>query len=206
MSSEESGRTRWCGASPFTRRPVRSDRPWLAGLACLRLGNAGFLGARLAIARDDQLHGRCRPRPVVRAVLDRELVAFDDTGRPDFPLVCKAVLHRRDSIPLVFVAFDVLSVEGRSVVREPVLEAPKDPRGDAPRRTALARTGRVRRRPGVIGRGVRARTRRNRRQRRSGRYLPGERGWVKVKNRGYWRYELERESAMRQRVGRRPAT
>jgi hypothetical protein len=25
----------------------------------------------------------------------------------------------------------------------------------------------------------------------SGRYLPGERGWVKVKNRDYWRYERE---------------
>ncbi|HEU6445313.1 MAG TPA: hypothetical protein VFL61_09670 [Gaiellaceae bacterium] len=24
-------------------------------------------------------------------------------------------------------------------------------------------------------------------------YPPGERGWVKVKNRDYWRYELERE-------------
>jgi hypothetical protein len=25
---------------------------------------------------------------------------------------------------------------------------------------------------------------------------PGERGWVKIKNRDYWRYELERESAI----------
>jgi ATP-dependent DNA ligase len=31
-------------------------------------------------------------------------------------------------------------------------------------------------------------------KRRSGRYLSRERGWVKVKNRDYWRYELERES------------
>jgi hypothetical protein len=30
-------------------------------------------------------------------------------------------------------------------------------------------------------------------KRRSGRYLPGERGWIKTKNRGYWRYEMERE-------------
>jgi ATP-dependent DNA ligase len=33
-------------------------------------------------------------------------------------------------------------------------------------------------------------------KRRSGRYRPGERGWVKIKNRDYWRYEIERESAM----------
>jgi hypothetical protein len=25
----------------------------------------------------------------------------------------------------------------------------------------------------------------------------GERGWIKVKNRDYWRYELERESAIK---------
>jgi ATP-dependent DNA ligase len=27
------------------------------------------------------------------------------------------------------------------------------------------------------------------------RYIPGYRGWTKIKNRGYWRYEIERESA-----------
>ena len=36
-------------------------------------------------------------------------------------------------------------------------------------------------------------------------YLPGERNWVKVKNRGYWRWELEREGAFRSR-GLRPVT
>jgi ATP-dependent DNA ligase len=29
-------------------------------------------------------------------------------------------------------------------------------------------------------------------KRRSGRYLPGERVWIKVKNRSYWRYETLR--------------
>src|SRR3954462_9323231 len=43
----------------------------------------------------------------VRAVLDGELVAFDERGRADFPLVCDAVLHRQSSISLTFVAFDV---------------------------------------------------------------------------------------------------
>ena len=36
-------------------------------------------------------------------------------------------------------------------------------------------------------------------KRRSGRYLPGERGWIKTKNRDYWRYELEREGAFKVR-------
>jgi len=29
--------------------------------------------------------------------------------------------------------------------------------------------------------------------------MPGERGWVKMKNRNYWRWELEREGALRSR-------
>jgi hypothetical protein len=31
-------------------------------------------------------------------------------------------------------------------------------------------------------------------KRRPSRYLPGERGWIKTKNRKYWRYEVEREA------------
>jgi hypothetical protein len=40
-------------------------------------------------------------------------------------------------------------------------------------------------------------------KRRSGRYVPGGRGWVKVKNKQYWRYELEREGASRSRRERK---
>jgi bifunctional non-homologous end joining protein LigD len=36
-------------------------------------------------------------------------------------------------------------------------------------------------------------------KRKNGRYIPGERAWVKTKNRGYWRYEIEREGAIRTR-------
>jgi ATP-dependent DNA ligase len=32
-------------------------------------------------------------------------------------------------------------------------------------------------------------------KKRAGRYLPGERGWIKTKNRDYWRWEMEREGA-----------
>ncbi len=34
-------------------------------------------------------------------------------------------------------------------------------------------------------------------KRRSGRYVSGERGWVKTKSRDYWRYEMEREGAFK---------
>lgn len=33
-------------------------------------------------------------------------------------------------------------------------------------------------------------------KRKGSRYRPGERGWVKMKNHDYWRYEIERESAI----------
>jgi ATP-dependent DNA ligase len=33
-------------------------------------------------------------------------------------------------------------------------------------------------------------------KRRTSLYRPRNRGWVKIKNREYWRYELERESAL----------
>ena len=52
----------------------------------------------------------------VRAVLDGELVALDEEGKPDFPELCDCMLLRRSSTPLTFMAFDVLSVEGEPVV------------------------------------------------------------------------------------------
>ena len=36
-------------------------------------------------------------------------------------------------------------------------------------------------------------------KRGAGLYRPGDRGWVKIKNREYWRYEMERESAITKR-------
>jgi ATP-dependent DNA ligase len=57
----------------------------------------------------------------VRAVLDGELVALDADGKPDFPPLCESVLQRRSSIPLTFMAFDVLSVEGGERHRAAVL-------------------------------------------------------------------------------------
>jgi ATP-dependent DNA ligase len=40
-------------------------------------------------------------------------------------------------------------------------------------------------------------------KRRSAPYRPGERGWIKAKNRGYWRYAQEIES-LRKSIERRP--
>jgi bifunctional non-homologous end joining protein LigD len=58
----------------------------------------------------------------VRAILDGELVALDGAGRPDFPLICECLLQHRYRIPLTYMVFDVLSVDGESVIREPYSE------------------------------------------------------------------------------------
>jgi bifunctional non-homologous end joining protein LigD len=134
-----------------------------------------------------------------RGIFDGELVALDDTGRPDFPQLCECVLMRRATTPLTFIIFDVLSVEGRNVMDVPY----------AKRRGILERLGLNGghwRTPEAFEdghalweavcehelEGVVA-------KRRSGRYVPGDRGWIKTKNRAYWRYEMEREGAFKSR-------
>ena len=55
-------------------------------------------------------------------MLDGELVASDADGKPDFPQLCECVLMQRESAPLTFVAFDLLSIEGRNVMSLPYHE------------------------------------------------------------------------------------
>jgi bifunctional non-homologous end joining protein LigD len=55
----------------------------------------------------------------VRAVLDGELVVLGEDGKPDFRLICKCLLQRRHAIPLTYMVFDVLSVQGESVTSQP---------------------------------------------------------------------------------------
>src|SRR6185295_2500274 len=47
-------------------------------------------------------------------VLDGELVAFNKAGDPHFPLLSKRILNRDTSVPVQFMIFDVLAVEGES--------------------------------------------------------------------------------------------
>jgi bifunctional non-homologous end joining protein LigD len=52
-------------------------------------------------------------------VFDGELIAFAD-GRPDFVALTDRMLLTRDaSIPLAFVAFDVLSLDGENTMSKP---------------------------------------------------------------------------------------
>jgi bifunctional non-homologous end joining protein LigD len=123
----------------------------------------------------------------VTGTSDGELVAFGDDGTPDFPLLCERMLMRRPGISVTYVVFDVLSLGGRDLTRAPYSE----------RRTqlhALNLNGLYWQTPETFDdgealfdavcanelEGIVA-------KRRTSRYLQGERGWIKIKNRDYWR-------------------
>lgn len=128
-----------------------------------------------------------------RVVLDGELVAFDDAGRPSFQrlqprmhVTSEAeIRRRRQQIPVTYVIFDVLYLDGRSLLDEPYEErrrrlqelglhgphwqVPEHHRGEG---TALLRAAGERGLEGVIA------------KRLDSRYQPGRRTrtWLKVKN------------------------
>jgi bifunctional non-homologous end joining protein LigD len=133
-------------------------------------------------------------------VFDGELVAFDETGRPSWPLLCRRILHGERDIPVTFVIFDVLVHEGTNMTSLPYTERrqlldslgldgsdwktpPAFDDGEA-----LFNAVRKHELEGVVAKKL------------GGHYQPGERGsWTKIKNRGYWRYPFEFEVARRSR-------
>jgi bifunctional non-homologous end joining protein LigD len=135
----------------------------------------------------------------ISATLDGELVAFGPDGSPDFPLLCERMLMRRPGIAVTLMIFDLLSRDGCSLLDEPYsnrrheLEALDlhDVRWQTPETfddgEALFEAVCAHELEGVLA------------KRRDSRYRPGERGWVKTKNKTYWRYNLEREGAINKR-------
>ena len=121
-------------------------------------------------------------------VLDGELVAFDEGGRPSFPLVALRVLHGRSAIPVTLIVFDLLRVEGADAMCLPYVDRrglldELDLHGPAWRTPEAFDDGEAL--LGVTGayglEGIVAKRRRDP-------YRPGERGGVKVKHRHYWRF------------------
>ena len=136
-------------------------------------------------------------------VLDGELVAWK--GRePYFPHICRRVLNWDMSIPLTFIVFDLLRLDGTDITERPYSERRKllegldlnsswwrtcDTFSDGDALfTAVSAMGLE----GVVA------------KKRSSRYRPGDRGWIKVKNPSYWRRGSERE-AMQRSAERRSA-
>jgi bifunctional non-homologous end joining protein LigD len=168
-------------------------------------------GFRALVSTEGELHVRSRrgwdmteqvgflARLPAQAVLDGELVSLDADAKPDFPQLCERILQRHSSVPLMYMVFDVLSVEGESVVSRPYRERRqilKELRLDGAQwrvpdvfedGEALWEAVCEHELEGVVA------------KRRSGRYMPGRSGWIKTKNREHWRYEMEREGALRSR-------
>jgi bifunctional non-homologous end joining protein LigD len=138
------------------------------------------------LARDD-----------VRGVFDGELIAIDD-GKPSFPLVSSRMLHGHREIPVAYAVFDVLALDGESTMHLPyarrraLLEqlqldgfwfvTPTYDDGEALFRAVCDQAL-----EGVVAKPL------------ASAYRPRERGWVKVKNRDYWRFGQELERAQRRR-------
>ena len=138
-----------------------------------------------------------------RGIFDGEIVAFAD-GVPHFPLVCERVLQGDRSIRLTFVLFDVLELDG-----EPVMHLPYAERralldnlalGSGPWFVADAFADGAALFAAACAHGLEGIVA----KRRLERYCPGERRWIKVKNRNYWRYGEEIES-LRKSIERRQA-
>jgi bifunctional non-homologous end joining protein LigD len=135
----------------------------------------------------------------VFGIFDGELVAFDTEGAPDFPLLCERMLMRRRHIPVAYVIFDVLSLDGRKLMGVPYTERRQQ-------LEALNLNGTYWTTPetfddggalfeAVCERGLEGIVC----KRRSGCYRPGQRDWIKVKSKTYWRWEMQRESAITKR-------
>jgi bifunctional non-homologous end joining protein LigD len=129
-------------------------------------------------------------------LLDGELVAWRD-GEPFFPLVCRRLLMGDRSVALTFIAFDVIAIAGEDLTQMPHRDrrsrlerlglsgpawaiSPAFDDGEA-----LWATVSERGLEGVVAKKL------------TSRYLPGDRGWVKVKNPDYWRREAERDAVAR---------
>jgi bifunctional non-homologous end joining protein LigD len=57
----------------------------------------------------------------VDAVLDGELVALGEDEWPDFPSVSERLLNSSTSIPLIYIVFDALELDGRPADGAPAL-------------------------------------------------------------------------------------
>jgi bifunctional non-homologous end joining protein LigD len=132
-------------------------------------------------------------------VLDGELVALGDDGRPSFPRLSNRILHGHDGVAVTYIVFDVLACDGESTMALPYSERRAilerlGPKGagwctpevfdDGERLFAAVVQQQL---EGIVG------------KRLLRLYRPGEREWLKVKNRDYWRFGQELELARSRR-------
>jgi bifunctional non-homologous end joining protein LigD len=124
-------------ATPGTLPPADEDADWAYemkwdGVRTVAYADGGRLRLRSRNDRDvtdtyPEVRGLAEQLGSVPAVLDGEVVALDESGRPDFGLlqrrmgVTKAAQVRRlvDEVPVVYLVFDVLYLDGRDTTGLP---------------------------------------------------------------------------------------
>ena len=164
-------------------------------------------GFRALVSRNGHLHVRSRRGGDMTSLVpeltglpdglavDGELIAFGDDGFPSFSRLCDRMLHGKRWVEVMLVVFDVLAIDGREVTRRPYWERRRlledlaldgDHWSTTPSYVDGAALWEKVCELGLEG--VVA-------KKRSGHYLPGRRGWIKTKNRAYWRYPLELAAA-----------
>jgi len=132
--------------------------------------------------------------------LDGELVTWNSEGLPDFHRLSARMLHGETSIAVTFMVFDVLAVEGLATTSRPYAERRAlleelDVEGPRVRLVATFQDGEALY-AAVCDRGLEGVVAKRERDA----YRPGERQWVKVKNRATARFAEEREGIGRRRV------
>jgi len=129
-------------------------------------------------------------------VLDGELVAWKGS-EPYFPLVCRRVVNRDMSGPLIFVIFDLLRHKGVDLTAPPYSERRRkleclklnDPAWTTSGTFEDGRALFI----AVCELGCEGIAAKN----HSSLYRPQARGWVRVENPNYWRRDAEREAMAR---------
>jgi bifunctional non-homologous end joining protein LigD len=184
---------------------IPSGRDWmfepkLDGFRCMVCTHAGFRARSRRGWDMSHLLPEFRGSLSAGVQVDGELVAIAEDGRPDFHRLSSRMLHGRGGIALTLFVFDVLAVEGLSTTMQPYSE----------RRALLEELELESRQVRIVPifedgealfasicayglEGVVAKRRRDP-------YKPGERLWVKTKNRATARFAQERDG-----VGRRVA-
>ena len=187
--------------------PIPRGRGWLFepkldGFRCLVCTHGSFLArSRRGWEMSDLLPelGAALPSDVQ---LDGELVALDEDGRPDFHLLSRRMLHKRAHIPVTYFVFDVLAVEGLATTMLPygerrALLEQLDLEGSEVRLVATFDDGHALYQV-VCAQGLEGVVA----KREDEPYRPGERSWVKTKNRATARFAEERDGVGRRAVAR----
>ncbi len=114
--------------APFSSAEYLFEVKW-DGLRCIafrdpdgnvRLQDRGLNDLTAALPEVAQAARRIPPGSVV----DGELVATDSDGRPDYPRLRRRLAGGaalRDEIPTAYLAFDALYLEGKPLIRQPVV-------------------------------------------------------------------------------------